>query len=91
MESFLAESFAAVGNGAGCGTGREDPVDARRAHFVVAFWVDEELEGGVEVAVRFADGADVVGGIIIEGFGPVAHHDCGRMGSCGDRGCSSEP
>lgn len=49
-----------MGDGAGGGAGGEDAVDAGGAHFVVAFWVDEELEGGVEVPVGFADGADVV-------------------------------
>lgn len=29
---------------------------------MVTFWVDEELEGGIKVAVGFADGADIVGG-----------------------------
>jgi len=34
----------------------EDAVDAGLAHFVVTFWVDEETEGGGEVAGGFADG-----------------------------------
>ena len=60
MKAFLSEGFAAVRNGTGGRAGGEDTVDAGGAHFVVAFWVDEELERGIEVAVRFADGADVV-------------------------------
>jgi len=51
METFLSESLAAVGNGARRGTRSEDAVDAGGAHLVVAFWVDEKLEGRVEVAV----------------------------------------
>lgn len=81
MEPFLTQGFAAVGNGAGRGAGGEDTVDAGGAHFVVAFWVDEELEGGVEVAVRFADGTYIIGGVIVGGLrGPIAHHYCGRVG-----------
>lgn len=81
MKPFLTQGFAAVGNGAGGGAGGEDAVDTGGAHFVVAFWVDEELEGGVEVAVRFADGTYVIGGVIVDGLrGPVAHHYCGRVG-----------
>lgn len=42
---------------------------------MVTFWVDEELEGGVEVTVRFANGADVIRRVIARSFGcPVAHH-----------------
>lgn len=37
----------------------EDAVDARLAHFVVAFRVDEEAHVGVEIARRFAYGADI--------------------------------
>jgi hypothetical protein len=48
---------------------------------VVTFWVDEELEGGVKVSIRFADGADVIGGVIFNGLrGPVAHHLCEWIG-----------
>lgn len=35
----------------------EDAVHAGLAHFVVACWIDEEAEGGVEVATGLADGA----------------------------------
>ena len=44
---------------------------------MVAFWVDEELEGGIEVAVGFANRADVVRGVIAKGdvgFGGGARH-----------------
>lgn len=42
---------------------------------MVAFWVDEELQGGIEVAVALADGTDVVGRIIFDGLrGSVALH-----------------
>jgi len=44
---------------------------------VVAFWIDEKLEGGIEVAIGFADGADIVGGIIGRSFGEViSQHVC---------------
>lgn len=46
-------------DGTRCGAGGEESVNAGGAHCVVAFWVYEEGEAGVEVAVRFADGADV--------------------------------
>lgn len=45
---------------------------------MVTFWVDEKLERGVEVTVGFADGTDIVRGII-ERFG---WHSGGRMGGC---------
>lgn len=51
MKSFLTEGFTAIGHGTGGGSGSVDAVDAGGTHFVVAFWIDEELEGGVEVAV----------------------------------------
>jgi hypothetical protein len=35
----------------------EDTVDARLAHLVVAFWVDEEAHIAFEVALGVADGA----------------------------------
>jgi hypothetical protein len=77
METFLPQGFAAVWNGAGSRAGGEDAVDASGAHFVIAFWVDEELEGGVKVAVRFADGTDVIGGVGVDGLRcPVVHHVC---------------
>jgi len=49
---------------------------------VVTFWVDEELEGGIEVAVRFANGADIVGGVVVErlGFGGALHGGGGGGG-----------
>lgn len=50
-------------DGAGCGPRGKDAVYASRAHFVVAFWVDEELQRGIEIAVRFADGTNVIGGV----------------------------
>ena len=51
---------------------------------MVAFWVDEELERGVEVTVRLADGTDVIGGIVVNGLrSPVAHHRCGWLEGVG--------
>lgn len=47
----------------------EEAVYAGLAHFVVAGWVDEEAEGGVEVTGGFADWADFVRGV---------HATCGR-------------
>jgi len=43
VEAFLSQCFTAVGDGARGRTGGEDAVDAGGAHFVVTFWVDEEL------------------------------------------------
>lgn len=57
-EPVLAQGLAAAGDGAGGGSGGEDAVDARLAHFVVAFRVDEEAHVRVEVARGLADGAD---------------------------------
>ena len=34
-------------------------IDAGFAHLVVTFWVDEKSHVGIEIASRFADGADV--------------------------------
>lgn len=51
-------------DGAGRRPGGEDAVDAGGTHLVVAFWVDEELEGGVQVTIGFADGTDIVRGIV---------------------------
>lgn len=31
---------------------------------MVAFWIDEKLQRGVEVAVGFADGTDVIGRVV---------------------------
>jgi hypothetical protein len=74
MEPFLAESLAAVRHGTGCRTRGEYAVDARGAHAVVAFGVDEELERGIQVAVAFADRADVRGWIVEgERFGESGH------------------
>lgn len=47
---------------------------------MIAFRIDKELEGGVEVTVRFADGADVIHRVIPQRFGPPAHHCGGRKG-----------
>ena len=58
-------------DGTRCGAGGEESVDAGGAHCVVAFWVYEEGEAGVEVSVGFADGADVgcsVGAVAGEGL-----------------------
>lgn len=41
------------------GARREDAIHARLAHFMVAFRVDEESHAGIQVAGRFADGADL--------------------------------
>ena len=54
----LAKRLAAACDGARGGTGGEDAVDARLAHLVVAFWVDQEAHVRVEVAGGLADGAD---------------------------------
>ena len=62
MEPLFSQREAAVRNGTDGWAGGEDSLYAYRTHLVVAFGVDEELEGRVEVAVGFADGADVVGG-----------------------------
>jgi hypothetical protein len=43
----------------GRGSMTEYAVYTGLAHLVVAFWVDLELHVGVEVARRFADGANV--------------------------------
>ena len=75
MESFLAQRLAAVRYRAGRGAGGEDSVNTCRAHFVVAFWVDQELKGGVKVTVAFADGAYIGGGVVEErGFRETRHH-----------------
>ena len=51
---------------------------------MIAFWVDEELEGGVEVAVRLADGTDVCGGIVVDGgFGEAGHRGLNGRRRCG--------
>ena len=50
-EALFAQGFPAVRYGTRGGPGGEDAVHAGGAHFVVAFWVDEELEGGVKVAI----------------------------------------
>lgn len=63
-------------DGTWCRAGGEESVDAGGAHCVVAFWVYEEGEAGVEVAVRLADRADVgcwIGAIAGEGL--AARHD----------------
>ena len=39
----------------------EDTVHARFAHFVVAFWIDEEAHVRVQVPGRLADWADIWG------------------------------
>lgn len=54
---MFAQGAAAVGERAGGGSVGENAVYARGAEFVVAFGIDEEAEGGVEVAGGFADGA----------------------------------
>ena len=59
VEVLLTQRFVAPCHGARCGAGGKESVYAGGAHCVVAFWVYEEGEAGVEVAVRFADGAYV--------------------------------
>lgn len=54
----LAQRLAATRNGTRGRTCRKDAVDARLAHFVVAFWVYQEAHVRIEVAGGFADGAD---------------------------------
>ena len=63
METFFSQCFTAVRDWTGGWSRGKDTVYAGRTHFVVAFWVDKELEGGVEVAVGFAYGTDVIGGV----------------------------
>lgn len=58
-EALQAEGAGAAGYGTRGGALGEDAVDARFAHFVVAFWVDEEAHVGAKVAGGFADRADV--------------------------------
>lgn len=58
-EALLPECASTPCDGARGGALREDPVDTRLAHFVVAFWVDEEAHTGIEIAGRFAYGANV--------------------------------
>ena len=65
MESFLSKGTSTMWNGTAGGPGGEDSVHAGGAHRVIAFRIDEELKGGVEVAVRFANRADVCGGVIL--------------------------
>lgn len=55
--------MSAAGNGALRRAVREDAVDARLAHLVIALWVDEEAHIGVEVARRLAHRADVLVGV----------------------------
>jgi len=83
VEALLAQSFPAVRHGTGGRAGGEDAVNAGRAHFVVAFWVYEELEGGVEVAVRFADRADVVEGVRVVLWAVAGHGLRGERRGCG--------
>lgn len=64
VEGLLAETLFPECAGTPCdwaggGALGEDPVDTRLAHFVVAFWVDEEAHIGVEIAGRFAYRANV--------------------------------
>lgn len=64
IKGLLAEALFPECTGTPCNRARggalgEDAVDTRLAHFVVAFWVDEEAHIGVEIAGRFAYGADV--------------------------------
>ena len=45
---------------------------------MVAFWVDEELEGRIKVSVGFTDRADVVRRVVDwESFVAVTTHVCG--------------
>jgi len=79
MKTPFAQGFPTSRYRAGCWSGCKDAIYARRTHFVVAFGVDEELEGGIEVSVRFADWADVVGGIIPQPGNRVARHLAGSV------------
>jgi hypothetical protein len=55
---------------------------------VVTFRVDEELQGRIQVAIRFADGTDVIGGVNVDGLrSPVAQHRCGWIGTRSWWGC----
>jgi hypothetical protein len=58
-EFGFSKRTGASGDWTGRGAVAEYSVDARLAHFVVAFWIDFELHVGVEIARRFADGANV--------------------------------
>ncbi len=86
MEAFFAKGFATVGDWTGCWTGGENTVDAGGAHFVVTFWVDEELERGIKVAVGFTDWAYVVGRVVVEGLGFGGALHCGDEGVVMGRG-----
>ena len=64
VEVLLAEALFPKCASTSCDGARgralgEDAVDTRLAHFVVAFGVDEEAHIGIEIAGRFAYGADV--------------------------------
>lgn len=54
-ESVLAQRLVATGYRTGRGSRREDAVHAGLAHFVIAFWIDEEPHVRVEVSRGLAD------------------------------------
>jgi len=68
-EPLLAQGPPAPGHGTRGRALREDAVDARLAHLVVAFGVDEEAHVRVQVARRFAYWANVWGEWVSRVFG----------------------
>ena len=58
-EAVLAEGLAASSDRAASWTRREDSVDARLAHLVVALRVDQESHVRVQIPRGLADGADL--------------------------------
>lgn len=58
-EAVLAKGFATSSDGAASWTRRENSIDTRLAHLVVALRVDEESHVRVEIPRRLADGADL--------------------------------
>ncbi len=76
MEVLFAKRLMATCDGARRGAGGEQPVNAGGAHCVVAFWVYQEGEAGVEVAVGFADRANVICWVgTVAGEGLAARHN----------------
>jgi hypothetical protein len=57
-EAVLAKGLATSGDGAASRARRENSVDTRLAHLVVALRVDEESHVRVEIPRGLADGAD---------------------------------
>ena len=58
-EPMFSQSSMTPSNGTWSRTMGEDTVDARLAHAVVAFWVDQKPHVGVQVSGCFANRADL--------------------------------